>query len=180
MYLVCWYNSPGGRENVAVKPLITTPLCEIQFSFSDWHTRYCTSTALVPGEHNVQKWQGFLGQGTKDTYMGLGGKRQHRLSTFKRLYHIALTNVATDFLPGILCGRVCLPLYGLRVRATGKKPAHTTRIACSVRRPAWEKHHFPWREATWNQEGLTARRSPRYVTMSHAPPKSWDCLHIKG
>lgn len=51
--------------------------------FSDWHATYCTSTWWAQGP----KMKGGFGQGTKNAYMGLGGKRQHRMlhAAFNRL-----------------------------------------------------------------------------------------------
>lgn len=75
------------------------------------------------------------------------GYRQHLKD-----YHIALRNVGVDFLMGILCGFVCLPLYRLCVRTTAKSQhmpyMHVQSDSCS------ERALFPWREATWNQVEL--------------------------
>lgn len=67
-------------------------------------------------------------------------------AAFQRLYHIALRNVATDFLPGILCGRVCLPLYRLWARATAKSPCMPYELHVQSDSQS-ERASFPWREA---------------------------------
>lgn len=87
------------------------------------------------------------GLGRKETAL-TEGFRQHL-----KYYHIALRNVAMDFMLGILHGCVCLPLYRPCMRTTAKNlhmpyKLHVQSDSCSERAP------FPWREATWNQVEL--------------------------
>lgn len=136
--------------------------------------------ALVTGERNIQKWLGFWARHKEQLH---GIRRMEAAPTKRFRQHLKDVSHSSEKCSSQLPARrpvwrsvsASLQTAG---KSCGYKPVHTVWIACSVSMFSG-RASFPLREATWNQVGLAVLCWVS-VTMSHAPPKSWDGLGIKG